>query len=737
MGTLRCVAAYKDLQCELVCAWDPQPAQKLLSGDADRTKTATSRRPRWLWLRLAILWVACAICSGLVPGMALFIDMFAHAGVFAHVCGHVDHAGGETCDRQFMILSGIFNAAGGLTLFSLLPIGLIFDRHGARYTAVLGAFIVLAGLAVLQVPLLGAQLGYDAATAWLFPLAVFATDIGALLNSQCMLGLVWHFPGRQAFVISLGNSTYQAASLLPLFLGKLMDALGLSLASCMAAYMAMVGLGAWLCSAYTPSQPEFFAEAKRVLGIPLPQPEETAALSATVRRGNAVIAQHIWDHLWTITVSSLGMTYCMLYQALAGDYGLKLFGTEAAGTRLAKVFAAMNAVVGGIVAPLGINFIDYLGIPFLIAAMLLCNCGALALIRRASWAAQSGTCFCVSALLALYLTFVLKYLLAYSPPNRIGVVQGLMFAYAMVWNVPIVLGFQWWMQELQDGPGRISVPLAAATAMATVSMASYLLRFCVVGVPACPALLPEDEVELAKPFGCRDLEEVCYVLHLDSRQKLLRQLASTDPGVFAQLIPRIDAERLAERLGERDVEELAVLLEAAPTGLIEEAEEEAEEEAPEDAAAEEEGEAAEGARSGVAAEWLPSSSLQPDDNGATEPPPALPAAADGGVAPVPEQEEPSLEVRSRRLVALVRAGDKGAIQQMIMTTSADKIWDGYMAMGEWLDDKEAKAIEREFDRLIPGRELAGMLRQRPELKSLVTKIAKHQMQRVIRGRRRR
>merc|ERR1719401_2499539 len=64
-----------------------------------------------------------------------------------------------------------------------------------------------------------------------------------------------------------------------------------------------------------------------------------------------------------------------------------------------------------------------------------------------------------------------------------------------------------------------------------------------------PVLLPEDEVEIAEPFGCKTIDEVVYVLHFDSREQLLRELSSTDPHAMAMLMTRIDFARMEEKVG--------------------------------------------------------------------------------------------------------------------------------------------------------------------------------------------
>eukprot|EP00411_Alexandrium_monilatum_P019910 CAMPEP_0175251430 /NCGR_PEP_ID=MMETSP0093-20121207/35659_1 /TAXON_ID=311494 /ORGANISM="Alexandrium monilatum, Strain CCMP3105" /LENGTH=729 /DNA_ID=CAMNT_0016545695 /DNA_START=42 /DNA_END=2231 /DNA_ORIENTATION=+ len=721
-GNLKTASTETTCVCSFVA---PSSCITLLSGETptrpkDKLEQdkGESEEPSEPWFRLAKLWLACVICSGLVPGMSVFVDLFAWAGVFRSSCG----GAAAVCDEQYMILSGVFNTASVMTLFGLLPIGLVFDRHGARTCAVGGAGLVCAGLAVLQIPVLGAQAGCDEWTSWLFPVGLLVTDVGALLNSQCMLGAVWHFPNRQSFVISLSNSSYQAASLLPMFLQVLMEHLGLSLASALGVYAAAVAMAACVCLIYTPTQAEFFAEAKRVLGIPLPPANKDLGCWGVLRRGNEVVWRRFDDHRWAIFVSSLGVPFGLLYQSLSGDYGSKLFGSPEAGKRLAQLYAVTNAVIGGAIAPLGIVFIDRLGVQFLLVTVAVLNGGALAFVARPSWDAQTLTCFCSVATLAVFLTFMTKYVLIFAPPNRLGVVQGLLMAYAMLWNLPIVAAFEGWMNALPDGLGRFSLPFTTAAGLGLLGLCITTLRFCLVGFPETPELLPEDEIEIAKPFGCRYLDEVCYVTHTSDRRALLRALAGGDADAVRAFVARIDADRVAEKMANMDADELAELVEAGAEGG-------AEVEAELQDLYTEEGRADGVGWDGAEEEDSP---LAAGRDGCAPGPETHHGASSGGSTCVQASER--LRAESERIVGLIRAGDKEAVKEAFLSVSVEDLWSTVVDMEERLNGEQSRVLERDFDRLIPGREFAALLRQRPELKTVVVRLAKRRVRRMV-GRR--
>jgi hypothetical protein len=173
-------------------------------GDKVSQEKATSTP----WGRFIILWFCCTLASGILPGQALFIELFAKAGVFSSVCS----AGDSTCKDQYLSLTGVFQ--GGATLaYCFLPvIGLFFDQWGARAVGTAGAAVCAFGLLLVWVSVQGAALGQDANTSAVFGLGVIVCDFGSMLNSFAFIGLIWHFPGRQALVLTLSNATYQVSA---------------------------------------------------------------------------------------------------------------------------------------------------------------------------------------------------------------------------------------------------------------------------------------------------------------------------------------------------------------------------------------------------------------------------------------------------------------------------------------------------------------------------------------------
>ena len=56
------------------------------------------------WLRLAAVWACLCVAAGIIPGQAVFLQLFAGAGVFAAEC---ENAGPSPCDEQVLALNKV------------------------------------------------------------------------------------------------------------------------------------------------------------------------------------------------------------------------------------------------------------------------------------------------------------------------------------------------------------------------------------------------------------------------------------------------------------------------------------------------------------------------------------------------------------------------------------------------------------------------------------------------------
>ena len=86
------------------------------------------------------------------------------------------------------------------------------------------------------------------------------------------------------------NSTYQASAMLPIVAQAIMDHFGLTLSNIMLTWTVMVVACIYLCWLFTPTQAEYYQQAKKVLGMPLPKPlenDETLRHAVTRRKSAA------------------------------------------------------------------------------------------------------------------------------------------------------------------------------------------------------------------------------------------------------------------------------------------------------------------------------------------------------------------------------------------------------------------------------------------------------------------
>ena len=248
---------------------------------------------------------------------------------------------------------------------------------------VVGALFCAIGMLMVSGSVVGAAAGHDAQTSYLFLMGTFICDFGSLLNSFSFMGLIWHFPGKQTVVLSLINATYQASALLPMVVQAAMEQYHFTLSSIMFAWTGVVFATVYFCWLLTPSQAEYYQQAKKVLGMPLPKPPTELKPCEMMSRCIEVLQQHRQDHWvsgftlslgflvtqwypfpffssrfpYTVTNPKTGCPCChmpgsrglimpLLYSSEAAPYGEVLFGHKADGEKLAEVNVLCTAILG-------------------------------------------------------------------------------------------------------------------------------------------------------------------------------------------------------------------------------------------------------------------------------------------------------------------------------------------------------------------------------------------------------
>jgi len=683
---------------------EPDARSVLLEKSGEEPEVTEEDDPPWL--RFIALWLICSLASGILPGQALFVKLFAEAGIYGSVCHHHGHEGEPGCKDQFLVLTGLFQTGAGLAAGFLAPIGLFFDRWGAQLVGTVGTATCAVGLLFIWGSAVGAAHGLDSSTSYLFVIGVITSDFGSMLNSFSFMGLIWHFPGRQARVLALINATYQISAFLPVVMQAVMDATGVPMSDILLIWALAIAI--LVCPSWflIPAQTEYYDQAKKVLGMPLPRPPKEIKPFEMMSRAWNVLQQNPCEHFCCGAALSFGYALPSFYISMAAAYGQALFGHEKDGERLAEVCVLATGIVGLAMGPFAGGIADRFGLPafILFLAFLLLTSGSTLCLR--SWPAQIVCAGCMVLFNLLFNLFISKYLLMYSPPNRFGTVQGVFTLVVVLAALPWSMSGMGVTAVLPQGVDAYRIPMLVFAITGTIAMAMYAWYYLRNPAPEVPILLPDDEVDLAKGFGCSTLEEVMEVTHISTRKELIKMLASSDPDVSRKLIKSIDTEKMMEMMSRRSVDDIAEMMEDA--GDAEEDEEEEEE---------------------PASPTLPSSeaaAVAPQvEGGAIEEPPSGAASAEV------LKEEDRIRARGRSLSEIVAANDKEALKRYMLEEPVDDMWSTTLDMEDWQTPEERKKMDKDFNKLLPAKEFAALLRQRPELKKIVQQAMKREMERRI------
>lgn len=689
------------------------------------------------WGRFMILWFACVFASGVLPGQALFLGMFSEAGIFQSICGDA----GYPCKDQVLTISAVMQTCAAFSMFVMLPCGMFFDRVGAKIIGSGGAAICAFGVLVIYAAIKGAQSGYDALTSWLFVIGVCTNNFGCQINSFSFTGLIWHFPKHQALVIALNMATYQVASFLPIGFETLMG-FGISFENCTLILFVVVCCTAVTCWKFVPDMPEYYAEAKKVLGIPLPKPKGDIKVCEQIKLSWQVMMQYKTHHLYAGAAIMFGFAMPTLYSGVAVTYGEALFGTPEDGKRLSRLFITGQGLGGVMMAPCAGRFVDRYGLGAMISACLVMAIMSVATCPFADWNIQTICSFSQALLICLAQIFISRFVLFYAPPNRLGTVQGVWIAIMTAVALPVVMGGMAWSGMMPPGVDAFRIPLVFFGVIALPAWFAFGVFFRNNGVPPIPPLLPEDELELSRNFGCNNFEEVMQVVHIDSREELLKRLSKTDGDSLRELFRSIDTQMVMKMMAERSDDEIARMLEEGGDD---------DDDDPNPATRKK-------VSNGTKYKEVPVK--EPGEVVAVRPEPkktAFGAAMtvlgrwacltcnDKGPKPkadedMTEEERAAKAAHKQKIRSIgerVRQdclnGNKEAVVQYLMTEDPDVIVEVNMEYDEYLDEDETKELDDAFKKVIPGKELARCLRERTELRSVVQRIMKHELEKTMKN----
>lgn len=492
---------------------------------------------------------------------------------------------------------------------------------------------------------------------------------------------------------------------------------GATLPVAMLAYTVVVALAAYICWLLVPSQAEFYAEAKSVLGMPLPKPSKKMETCKMIKGAFSVLRQDCADHLAVLISVAVSFTFPSFYQGFAANYGEELFGSAQDGVNLAQIYVSLTAVVGGALAPFAGGLADKCGVHALIIGFSISLALGTITCYFATWFCQIICITCMIIFSSFYMLFLSRFLLNYSPPNRFGTVQGVYILFLVLLSLPPYLGMIGWHEALPEGVDSFRLPMLVFGMAGVLTMLLYACYFKRHPPPAVPKLLPEDEFELAQGFGCRTLEDVMEVVNISTRQDLLKMLASTDPTSQQQLFLSIDTDKLMEKMSEQPIETLVAMMERDDTGEDDAEDTELYTENTEHTSADE----ADAANGEGREQTDETSGLFSESTG----------DANNGKQIDSEAHDTDLSRISALgddVLSKLAARDKqGLIDYLLHQPIADIV-----AVGDHLESKltedETKQMDEDFQKVVPGREFARLLRQRKELRTYVQAQMKKQFQ---------
>jgi len=486
----------------------------------------------------------------------VFIQLAVEAGVGHSTCEAEHQLAGRAllgnstqagpCEAQYEAVSFAFNFGWLVSLVSLCLTGVMFDQYGGHTMGWMGAMLVCAGCAVMEIPLLGAQMGLDSSTYRLMFPAVMIMDIASMMNSFCILNFVYHFPGYEAFIISFVTAATQAASLLPVLLQFIMQWTGTTLSSAMAMYAVLAAVGGIACFVLVPRQAEYYEAARKNLGIPVSKSKVSAW--KMLKNANAVVRSGWKCHLLFVCAWSLSVNEASLYTSFSADFGRSLFkgSGSASAQALPRLVNLTTAIMACTVAP----YIAYWAKGPTSCLFLSRVCAAFLaahtiLVSNPSWIGQVVSClFCVtfSALSQIALT---RYNMAFAVPSELGAVQGVLFFYYGC-SLTVLQGLTYMLMSFlpNDTEMRLVLLYQITGVIGAVSLTMWSGHMAEKGLPA-PCMSPMAETQLVKPFGCKSIDDMLHIFHMNSREELLMILSSAGTADLVRVLRQIDFHRMA------------------------------------------------------------------------------------------------------------------------------------------------------------------------------------------------
>lgn len=460
----------------------PRPGHGVQAFSAGSVNADTADRsvqqavPKWNTIPLLVSFLCCGLTAGIIPGQMLFMQFFADAEVFSELC--VDRqalAPKRTCDEQMLQMTQIINTLYVLMLGVQLACGGIFDQMGGRFCGAAGSILVALSYIGIAVTVHFVQIlpNRNIMLSNMVMQFVAIADIGAWLNNFAMMGLLWQYPTQQKLVFAMMNAAYQVGSLHTCLAAWIMKTFHVSLPRLMIGWAVVQTATTVVLWKVTPGRDEYFAQAEKFLGMPLPRFDRS--LTDTAKAAWDILRMDGWHHTKLCWTSSLGQAYVCFYMSVVISFGRHLFGSDHAGRTLGELCALVNGVVSLAIAPmLGIlgdrfGFASFVNLQFVFLVTFSCTYWV------SSWPATVLAASSVAAYTSINYMVAGSWFVHFSPPNRMGMVSGLWsFFSAVLWSL-----LSWlltsWSQSLPDSIARFTRPLHFAAVLALTSS----LLFCV------------------------------------------------------------------------------------------------------------------------------------------------------------------------------------------------------------------------------------------------------------------
>jgi len=449
--------------------------------------------------RLLLISGCNVVLTGLAASVGPFVQLFAESGVASSLCPPDDSDTTDACDAQLMFLSQSFTVPGNIAGMLVVLTGWLFDRYGGHPLAVASALLSAVGLLTLQIPLLGAQMGYDAYTRNWLVVTLTVLEIGANLSLFSLMSMAWHLPHLQTFMAALTrNLPGMAVALVPVIVANLFHNMHVSLSTIMWGWLVLALLAGVCCHYSVPTMEEYQQEAEKALGKALP-PQDTPL--QLVQNSHRLLWQDFSLHMMALFAYVLMGTWSRIYGALLYDWGMLLFGSPEAGNQLvwtANSIGIMSCLVIPALIFAGSNMKQETSI--LLVTMLVLATSAAVCFPQPVWNAQLAAITSLAFYGGLSDAFAMKYFLAFIGPSRFGSCAGVAMLYQSLGDVALqTLVFAWMAELPSSDPVHISLPLQTCSIIALLVLLVWVVRLIRRGLPSEPIDL--NESDSARPLA--------------------------------------------------------------------------------------------------------------------------------------------------------------------------------------------------------------------------------------------